>query len=110
MFGIGIFEAIIIAVAALIFIGPDRLPKVAKQFGHFFVHIRRMSNEVRTSFEQAIKDAEIEIASEEREKLKKLLSVNQQNVQEMAMNAMSGGSQPVDAEKSRDDISSPEKS
>lgn len=81
MFGIGFFELVVIAVVALIFIGPKKMPELARQFGRFFVQIRRMTNDVRSTIDNAIHDAEIELVKEEREKLKKLLSENQNKVQ-----------------------------
>jgi len=88
MFGIGFSEILLIAVVALVFVGPKRLPELAKQFGKFFVQMRRMTNEVRSTIETAIHDAELEVDREEREKLKKLLSDTHKDIQEVAIKAM----------------------
>ena len=74
MFGIGFFELVVIAVVALVFVGPKRLPEVMKQAGKFFVHIRRTANDVRGTFEGVMKDAEDEIRKEEIAALKALTS------------------------------------
>lgn len=73
MFGIGFFELIIIAVVALVVVGPKRLPEVMKQAGRLFVHLRRTANDVRSSFEQVIREAEDEIRREEAESIRKSL-------------------------------------
>ncbi len=58
MFGIGPMEAIIIALVAVIFVGPDKLPGVLKKFGRFYVQAKRHANDVKSSFDQAIHEAE----------------------------------------------------
>jgi sec-independent protein translocase protein TatB len=74
MFGIGFFELLVIAVFALVFVGPKKLPEVMRQAGKFFVHIRRTANDVRSTFDQVVKDAEDEIRREEAEHVKALLA------------------------------------
>lgn len=73
MFGIGFFELCVIAIAALVVVGPQKLPELMKQFGRFFVQIRRASNDVRSTFDTIVHDAENEIRKEEM-KLKKVIS------------------------------------
>lgn len=58
MFGIGPMEAIIIALVAVIFVGPDKLPGVLKKFGRFYVQAKRHANDVKSGFDQAIHEAE----------------------------------------------------
>ena len=74
MFGIGFSELVVIAVVALIFVGPKRLPEVMKQAGKFFVHIRRTANDVRGTFDQVVKEAEEELRREEAERLRTMLA------------------------------------
>ena len=78
MFGIGIFEIIIIAVVALIFVGPARLPELMRQGGKLFVQLRRSANDVKSQFDGVIQQAEEEIRKVEREKFLKLLEVQQE--------------------------------
>ena len=47
MFDIGFSEIVVIAVVALIVIGPERLPKVARTLGHLFGRLQRYVNEVK---------------------------------------------------------------
>jgi sec-independent protein translocase protein TatB len=47
MFDIGFSELMIIAVVALIVIGPERLPKVARTLGHLMGRMQRYVNDVK---------------------------------------------------------------
>jgi sec-independent protein translocase protein TatB len=47
MFDIGFSELMVIAVVALIVIGPERLPKVARTLGHLFGRMQRYVNDVK---------------------------------------------------------------
>jgi len=48
MFDIAFSELIIIALVALIVIGPERLPKVARTMGHLFGRLQRYVSQVKT--------------------------------------------------------------
>lgn len=58
MFDIGFSELMVIAVVALIVIGPERLPKVARTVGHLFGRMQRYVNDVKSdiSREMALDD------------------------------------------------------
>ena len=47
MFDIAFSEIVVIAVVALVVIGPERLPKVARTLGHMFGRLQRYVNEVK---------------------------------------------------------------
>ncbi len=47
MFDIGFSELIVIAVVALVVIGPERLPKVARTAGHLLGRMQRYVNDVK---------------------------------------------------------------
>ena len=47
MFDIGFSEIVVIAVVALIVIGPQRLPKAARTLGHLFGRLQRYVNDVK---------------------------------------------------------------
>jgi sec-independent protein translocase protein TatB len=47
MFDIGFSELLIIAVVALLVIGPERLPKAARTLGHLFGRMQRYVNDVK---------------------------------------------------------------
>ncbi len=47
MFDIGFSEIVVIAVVALIVIGPEKLPKTARTLGHLFGRLQRYVNDVK---------------------------------------------------------------
>ena len=47
MFDVGFSEIVVIAVVALIVIGPERLPRVARTLGHLFGRMQRYVNDVK---------------------------------------------------------------
>ncbi len=47
MFDIGFTELLVVGVVALIVIGPERLPKVARTVGHLFGRMQRYVNDVK---------------------------------------------------------------
>ena len=47
MFDIGFSEMVVIAVVALIVIGPERLPKAARTLGHLFGRLQRYVSDVK---------------------------------------------------------------
>jgi Tat protein translocase TatB subunit len=50
MFGIGIPELMLILVIALIVLGPERMPRVARDLGKVVGDLRRTSDELREEF------------------------------------------------------------
>ena len=50
MFGIGIPEIMLILVIALIVLGPERMPQVARDLGKVVGDLRRTSDELRDEF------------------------------------------------------------
>jgi sec-independent protein translocase protein TatB len=54
MFDIGFSEVFIIAVVALIVIGPERLPRVARTMGHLFGRLQRYVSEVKADINREI--------------------------------------------------------
>lgn len=107
MFGVGFFELILIAVVALVVVGPKRLPEVMRQAGRLFVHFRRTANEVRSTFDQVIRQAEEEMRREETDSLRQALKPMQDVHQELktlisggnpeSTGAAAPGSQPLAA-------------
>jgi Tat protein translocase TatB subunit len=65
MFGVGFLEICVIALFALIFIGPQKLPDFMRQLGQFMVQARRMSNEVKSSIEAALQETDIPSSKKE---------------------------------------------
>ena len=60
MFDISWSELLILAIVALIFVGPKELPKFLAALGRYAGVIRRHANEFRQQFEQAMREAELD--------------------------------------------------
>ena len=65
MFEIGFTELIVIGVVALIVIGPERLPKVARTAGHLYGRLQRYVSSVKTDISQEMRLDEMRRAGEE---------------------------------------------
>jgi sec-independent protein translocase protein TatB len=59
MFDIGFTELLVIAVVALIVIGPERLPKVARTAGHLFGRMQRYVNDVKADISREMEFDEL---------------------------------------------------
>jgi sec-independent protein translocase protein TatB len=59
MFDVSWSELLVIAVAALIFIGPKELPGVLRSVGQWSGKIRRMAAEFQDQFREAMREAEM---------------------------------------------------
>jgi len=53
VFGIGFPELLLILVIALIVLGPEKLPQIARALGRGLYEIRRATEEVRAEIERA---------------------------------------------------------
>lgn len=51
MFGIGVTEIILILVVALVIVGPEKLPELAKTIAKGFNEFKRTTNDLKRSFE-----------------------------------------------------------
>ena len=65
MFDIGLSELIVIGVVALIVIGPERLPKVARTAGHLYGRMQRYVSSVKSDISQEIQLDEIRRAGQD---------------------------------------------
>ena len=65
MFGIGLPEMIIIAVVAIVFIGPDKLPGVLRSIGKGLVELKRATRDVRSTVQDEMHKIEEEIELKE---------------------------------------------
>ena len=59
MFDIGWSELLLIAVVALVVIGPKELPGALRTLGQWMTKIRRMASEFQNQFQDAIREAEL---------------------------------------------------
>ncbi|MDG1990266.1 MAG: twin-arginine translocase TatA/TatE family subunit [Dehalococcoidia bacterium] len=65
IFGVGIFEALLVMVVALIVVGPNKFPDIAKSAGRWFSVARNYAAEVRTDIESATAEIESEVKREQ---------------------------------------------
>ena len=59
MFDIGFSEMVVIGVVALVVIGPERLPKVARTAGHLFGRMQRYVNDVKADISREMDASEL---------------------------------------------------
>lgn len=100
MFDIGFSELMVIAVVALIVIGPEKLPKVARTVGHLFGRMQRYVNDVKA-------DINREMALDDLRKLQASMQETAQSLEqsvndtvrsaETEMNRIAGDAPPADA-------------
>jgi Tat protein translocase TatB subunit len=53
MFGLGAPEIVVILLVALVVLGPQKLPELAKHLARFLGDMRRMADDVRQQFDEA---------------------------------------------------------
>ena len=59
MFDIGFSEMVVLAVVALVVLGPERLPKVAKQAGQWIGKMRRYVDDVKSDINRQMELSEL---------------------------------------------------
>jgi sec-independent protein translocase protein TatB len=59
MFDVGFSELVVIAIVALIVIGPERLPAVARTVGTLMGRIRRYANDVKAEVDRELQLEEV---------------------------------------------------
>jgi sec-independent protein translocase protein TatB len=94
MFGIDFSELMVIAVVALIVIGPERLPKVARTLGMLFGRMQRYVNDVKA-------DINREMALDDLRKLQSSIQDTARTI-EQSMNQEVGAAQQVANELNTD--------
>jgi sec-independent protein translocase protein TatB len=65
MFGIEFSELVVIGIVALVVLGPERLPKVARMAGHLFGRAQRYVSQVKVEIEKEIKLDELKKIQED---------------------------------------------
>ena len=83
MFDIGFTEVTLIAVIGLLVIGPERLPRVAREIGLWVGRIRRYVNQVRADIEREVRAEELrEIVSKPAQELKEAIKETEKTIKE----------------------------
>ena len=102
MFDIGFSEMIVIAIVALVVIGPERLPKVARTAGHLLGRLQRYVNDVKS-------DINREMQLEELKKLQNELQESARSVEQSLSSEMQAARQALNQTEQallRDDLKS----
>src|SRR5262245_31428879 len=60
MFDIGWSELLVIAVVAIVVVGPKDLPRLMRTFGHYAGKLRRAASDFQSQFEEAMRESEID--------------------------------------------------
>ena len=60
MFDIGWSELLVIAVVAIVVVGPKDLPKLMRSVGHYAGTLRRAAADFQRQFEEAMRESEVE--------------------------------------------------
>jgi len=60
MFDIGWSELLVIAVVAIVVVGPKDLPKLMRSFGFYAGKLRRAASDFQRQFEEAMRESEVE--------------------------------------------------
>jgi len=60
MFDIGWSELLVIAVVAIVVVGPKDLPRLMRTFGHYMGKVRGMAADFQRQFEEAVRDSELD--------------------------------------------------
>lgn len=58
--GIGASELIVIAIVALVIVGPKDLPMLLRKFGQFMGRMRAMADDFRASFDEMARQSELD--------------------------------------------------
>jgi sec-independent protein translocase protein TatB len=72
MFDIGWSELLVIAVVAIVVIGPKDLPRALRVLGQWTGHIKRMARDFQNQFNEAIREAELDSVQRDIEQIGKM--------------------------------------
>ena len=82
MFDIGFSEILLVAVVALVVIGPERLPGVARNIGQFAGRLQRYVNDVKRDFNREVEFEEIRRLQQEMETTVQSMQASMKAVEE----------------------------
>ena len=74
MFGVGSLELLVVVLAAFIFIGPQKLPGVLRQFKDFSTKIRSLTSGARQAVDDVVKMAQLDDIKKEKRQIDALLT------------------------------------
>ena len=105
MFDIGIWELALISLLALVILGPQRLPEVARTAGKWVGRMRQFVASVKSDFDNELRTEELT----ELRKLQTELDETRQLIQRSSSDVFGGLHQGLDAEQMTADVGKPVK-
>ena len=69
MFGVGVFEIVVILVVAVIFLGPDKLPQAIVDITKFLRAVKKTINDAKDTFDKEVQISELKKEALEYKKL-----------------------------------------
>jgi len=103
-------ELMMIGAVALVVLGPERLPRVARGFGEMLGKAQRYVSQVRADFQREIELADLKRLQEEAQKASASIDASVKQVasslQEAAQQVAGAGTPPLDGAPSTDDAPS----
>lgn len=84
MFDVGFSELVVIAIVALVFLGPKQLPEVARTAGRWLARFRRFVSDVKQDFDRELQHADLA----ELHKLKQELEETRRTIEETSSRLM----------------------
>jgi len=105
MFDVGFWEIGLIAVIALMILGPERLPRVARKAGMWVGKMKSMVNEVKTNINEELRMEELNALKQAGQDLKKDLDMTKNELGSVgnefrkSVDEVSGGTGSIDTER-----------
>lgn len=87
MLNIGLSEMLVIAILAIVFIGPDDLPEMMRFLGRQYAKLRRASDELRNAFQIEVDRSDAEKRAEEIRKRREELLAKRKTLAEQTLTA-----------------------
>src|SRR5258705_7822737 len=116
MFDIGFSELMVIAVIALVVIGPERLPRVARTLGHLAGRLQRYVSDVKSDINREIeldelrkmRDSMKEAASSLEGSVRSGLASAESEINSVTASAQEALKDPAEATKPQEEAKPPE--
>jgi len=98
MLNMGLSEMLLIAVLAIVVVGPDRLPEMMRFLGRNYGKLRRASNELRRAFQLEVDRVDAESRSAEIQARRKALEARRKAAEKARSEAAAPEPRPPSAE------------
>lgn len=87
---IGPLEVLIVGVLALIVLGPDKLPEMARSIGKGVVQLKRMASDVKSEFDLSLHDEDEDDAATERAEADEAAATDEQSARSASQPTATG--------------------